>query len=324
VTSPTFNPVDGWGGGLPEMRDRDIPDVAAFDDEIFLAYRDPASIVVCGTDGGLRRIVGLGIIDRPHGVTVDARRIYVVDESLHRIHIFERSGEWVTSFGSGPSDPNFPATGLHPDKITGPRSPFTRPTRLATGLDGDLYVSDGYGNCRIHRFSAEGEQLRLSWGEPGTDPGGFAIPHSVNVDSQGRVLVCDRENDRIQVFDADGGFVEIWPHLHRPQAIAETADGTFYVAEGAWEAGRVSPTLGSVDPALSRVSVLSSNGLSLATIGDAPSFFVSAHGIAVDSDGDLYVVECLASLRANSGVAGSGAPSVVPPGRPAVQKLSRG
>jgi len=321
-----FARATGWGDDLPAMRDRDIPDVAVADGEVFLAYRDPASIVVCDLDGGFGRVVGLGVIERPHGVTVAGGRIYVVDESRHTIHVFERSGEWASSFGSGPSDPGFPAAGLHPTRITRPHGPFTRPTRLAVAPDGDIYVSDGYGNCRIHRFAPDGQALRLSWGSPGTKPGAFNIPHSVDVDRQGRVLVCDRENDRIQVFDQEGGFVEQWQDLHRPQAIAEAKDGVLYVAEGAWGPGYVSPTQGPVEPCPSRVSVLAPDGRRLGTIGpgddaDVPADFVSAHGIAVDSDDDLYVVECLASLRANSGVPGAGAPAGVPTDRPAVQKL---
>jgi DNA-binding beta-propeller fold protein YncE len=321
-----YTPVADWGIGLPEMRNRDIPDVAARNDEIFLAYRDPASIVVCDAYGDLRRIVGVGIIQRPHGVTVDAEHIYVVDESLHAVHIFERSGDFVTSFGSGPSNPGFPAAGLHADRVIQPLPPFTRPTRLAVGRDGDLYISDGYGNCRIHRFSPDGSQLRHSWGSAGSSEGSFNLPHSVNMNHQGRVLVCDRENDRIQVFDSDGLFIEVWQGLHRPQAIAEASDGTLFVAEGAWDVGRVSPTLGPVDPARSRVSVLDSSGRRVGTIGpdtaDVAADFVSAHGIAVDQNGDLYVVECLASLHATA--AGSSAVlASIPTDRPAVQKLRR-
>jgi DNA-binding beta-propeller fold protein YncE len=135
------------------------------------------------------------------------------------------------------------------------------------------------------------------------------------------VLVCDRENDRIQVFDPDGLLIEVWQDLHRPQAIAEASDGILYVAEGAWEADRVSPTLGPVDPARSRVSILSPRGNRMGTIGPKNADFASAHGIAIDANGDLYVVECLASLRTNNAAVGSAARGSMPTGRPAVQKL---
>jgi DNA-binding beta-propeller fold protein YncE len=82
--------------------------------------------------------------------------------------------------------------------ITRPGGPFNRPTNIAVGPRGDLYISDGYGNCRVHRFSTTGE-LKQSWGVPGIGPGQFHLPHGIATAADGRVFVCDRENDRIQI-----------------------------------------------------------------------------------------------------------------------------
>ena len=71
-------------------------------------------------------------------------------------------------------------------------------------------MTDGYGNARVHKFAADGTYL-FSWGEPGTAPGQFNLPHGVWIDRRGRVLVADRENDRVQVFDQEGKLLEIWP-----------------------------------------------------------------------------------------------------------------
>lgn len=315
-----FAKVDRWGEALPDMRGKDIPDVCAgVSGEILIAYRDPASVVVCDSDGQVQRVVGLGVVKRPHGVAADERHIYVVDEAAHCVWIFDHAGATVGSIGSGPSDPTFPVSGLHVDLITRPHPPFTRPTRLAVGPDGDLFISDGYGNCRVHRYSQEGRLVR-SWGTPGITPGAFNIPHAVYVDRDERVLVCDRENDRIELFDLDGRLLEVWADLHRPQAVVQWRDGDFYVAEGSWDVGRISPTLGPVEPAPSRVSVLDPSGRRRGVIGpgaDVEADFVSAHGIAIDRRGDLYVGECIASLNAN-------APGTAPADRPAIQKLLRG
>ena len=81
--------------------------------------------------------------------------------------------------------------------------PFNSPTGIAIGSSGKIYVSDGYGNRRIHRFSAEGE-LEMNWGVPGDGPGEFALVHNVGVDENGRVYGCDRENNRIQISTATG------------------------------------------------------------------------------------------------------------------------
>ena len=83
--------------------------------------------------------------------------------------------------------------------ITQGGGPFNHPTNLALGPGGEMYVADGYGNCRVHKFSPEGELLH-SWGEPGEGPGQFNLPHGVGVDRSGRVAVADRENDRVQFF----------------------------------------------------------------------------------------------------------------------------
>jgi sugar lactone lactonase YvrE len=88
--------------------------------------------------------------------------------------------------------------------------PSTLPTDIAVAPSGEIFTSDGYGNSRIHKFSAAGEHL-FSWGEPGTGPGEFNPPHGVWIDRRGRLLVADRQNDRVQVFDQQGIFLEIWP-----------------------------------------------------------------------------------------------------------------
>ena len=80
-------------------------------------------------------------------------------------------------------------------------------------------MTDGYGNARVHRFSPDGKLIR-SWGEPGTGPGQFNLPHDIWVHPDGRVLVADRENERIQIFDLDGEFMEQWTHLQRPAGLS--------------------------------------------------------------------------------------------------------
>jgi hypothetical protein len=114
--------------------------------------------------------------------------------------------------------------------------PFNHPTNLAVGPNGDLYVSDGYGNARVHRFSGSGA-LRQSWGEPGAEPGQFHNPHGLWVHPDGRVFVADRSNNRIQIFSPDGEFLEMWTDTHRPEQIFVDPDGLVYVGEGAWRAG---------------------------------------------------------------------------------------
>ena len=119
-----------------------------------------------------------------------------------------------------------------PDEPAEPMSgdPFNRPTDVEVALDGTLYIADGYGNARIHHFTATGNRLN-SWGEPGEGPGQFRIPHSVCQDNTGNIYVADRENSRIQIFTPDGQYVTEWRGVHRPDHIWQGPDGNMYVTE---------------------------------------------------------------------------------------------
>ena len=86
--------------------------------------------------------------------------------------------------------------------------PFNKPTRVVQAENGELFASDGYGNAAIHHFTHEGELLH-SWGGPGMEPGHFNIPHSLDIDSQGRIWVADRDNNRVQIFDAEGKLIHV-------------------------------------------------------------------------------------------------------------------
>ena len=116
-------------------------------------------------------------------------------------------------FGSQPSNTGATSIDFRSIKQAGP--PFHFPTNLALSPTGDLYVSDGYGNARIHRFSPEGKLLH-SWGAPGGGPGEFHVPHGIAIDRQGTVYVADRENSRIQLFTPDGQFLSEWTDVARP------------------------------------------------------------------------------------------------------------
>jgi sugar lactone lactonase YvrE len=135
-------------------------------------------------------------------------------------------------------------------------------------------MTDGYGNARVHKFSAEAK-YQFSWGEPGNAPGQFNLPHGIWVDRRGRLLVADRENDRVQVFDQNGTVLEVWPtELIGPAFFYVDAEDTVYIPEhnGGF------------------ISILNLDGERLARWGDGP-VNRSCHGIWCDSRRDLYVVQ---------------------------------
>ena len=173
-----------------------------------------------------------------------------------------------------------------------PGGPFNMPTGAVQAANGDIYVSDGYRQSRIHRFTADGE-LTLSWGSgdlthydenihastatPGTGPGEFNLPHSVNLDAEGRVYVMDRSNARIQVFDADGNYLTEWENVPVPNQATVDNDDVMHVV------GAEGVQLYTLDGEL-----LGAWG----EHGDGPHQFAGGcHGIDIDSNGDVYVAQ---------------------------------
>jgi hypothetical protein len=170
--------------------------------------------------------------------------------------------------------------------------PFNRCTHTALSPTGEIYVSDGYGNARVHKYSPDGKLL-LSWGESGTEPGQFNLVHNICADADGWVYVADRENHRVQVFDGNGKYETQWNNLHRPCGLymPYTHHPVCYIGElGPASAVNRKPNLGP------RVSIVDHQGKLLARIGDphpglGPRQFLGPHGMAVDSRGDVYVGE---------------------------------
>src|SRR5438552_16200766 len=215
--------------------------------------------------------------------------IWCVDDGDHTVRKLTPDGALLLTLGTSgrPSDTGY--DGQHVASIARGGPPFNRPTNLAVAPNGDLYVTDGYGNARVHRFSPTGELL-ASWGEPGTGPGQFMLPHGIAVDATGNVLVCDRESDRIQVFTADGRFVREITEVQRPTQIV-LARGLLYVSELGWRAGQRSFSHGPIERDLpSRVTILDANGTVVARIGGpdpcGPGSCCAPHGLAGDADGN--------------------------------------
>jgi hypothetical protein len=185
--------------------------------------------------------------------------------------------------------------------------PFNRCTDVAIDpRTGDLYVSDGYGNSRVHKYSPDGKLL-FSWGGPGTDPGEFNLVHNIATDSDGWVYVADRENHRIQIFDSNGKFETQWVNMHRPCTVYVSSDQHVYVGELGWGMA-VNRELPNIGP---RISIYDTNGKRLARVGDmgmgpAPGQFIAPHGMCTDSRGDLYMGEVAWTNNNNLGLPADG------------------
>ena len=243
-----------------------VPDVAVdSEDRVYVTRREPPAIVVYDRDGRFLATLGENILTNPHNIWIDSGdHLYVADTDDHTIRLFSTDGEVLRTWGT-------------PNETGAPGLPFNRPTKAMAAPSGQVFVSDGYGQHRVHRFSPDGD-LELSWGEEGTGPGQFALPHDLWIDPRNRIMVTDRENHRIQLFDVDGNFLEEWTDIESPNNIHIDENNIIYVAE--------SPR---------RISLFDLDGNLLARFGEeeeGPGQYVDhPHGICVDSRGDIYVTE---------------------------------
>lgn len=278
-----YEAVEDWAR-LPSGWE--LPDISAVAvdsrDRVFLLTRGPRPLLVFAADGGFLASWGEGLFHKPHGLQVGPDdSLYCSDEGHHRVFRFSPAGELLREFAAEAPAPYMSGR------------PFNRCTHTALAPNGDLYVADGYGNARVHRFSAAGRHL-ASWGRSGVGPGEFNIVHSLCCDAAGRVYVADRENHRIQVFDGEGNYLTAWYGLHRPCGfwLAAGPEPLFYVGElaSALPVNRDAPGIGP------RISILDGEGRHRARLGGphpgiGPGEFLSPHGLAVDSRGDIYVGE---------------------------------
>ena len=280
-----YQPAEGWGE-WPEGWDKG--DVAAVGvdrwDNVYAFNRGPHPMVVFDRDGKFLRSWGEDIFKNAHGVHMGPDdTIYLTDDGDHTVRKCTLDGKVLLTIGI-------------PGKASAYMSgePFNRCTHTALSPQGDIYVSDGYGNARVHKYTPDGRLLH-SWGGPGTLPGEFNIAHNITCDEDGWVYVADRENHRVQVFDGNGKYETQWNNLHRPSGLFMTGGKCplCYVAELGphLPVNRDHPGIGP------RISILDNKGVMIARVqaapprGIGPGQFISPHGMTVDSRGDLYVGE---------------------------------
>ena len=307
----TYREQPGWVADLhweqcpAGLSHRDVAGVAVdATDQVYLFTRYDHQVLVYTSAGKFVRAWGDGVFTNAHNIRIGPDgAVYCVDNGDHSVRKFTPDGELLLTLGM-PGTPS--RTGYRTDSpvrihnvetVATPAGPFNGCTDIAIGPAGDIFVSDGYGNCRVHHFSPAGT-LMNSWGEVGSGPGQFRLPHGICLTPDGRLLVADRENDRIQIFRTDGGYLGEWSGIQRPSGLALTSDGDVVVAE-LWRPADnrsfVSDTIGTEEPG--RIEVLSPNGEVLAQWGAsvddkaAEGNFIAPHSVAVDSQDNVYVGE---------------------------------
>lgn len=233
------------------------------DGDIYLFHRGKRPIIRFNSKGEYEHAWGDGMFHTPHGLRIDRDdNVWVTDAGKHRVYKFDGDGKLLLALGTGK-----PGTAI---------DQFNRPTDIAFGPKGEFYVSDGYGNSRVMKFSASGKFLG-SWGSRGKKPGEFHLPHSIVIDRQNRVVVGDRENNRIQVFTSEGVHVATREGF-APYGLAFDKAGNLFVADG--RANQVLQ-LGSDGKVVRRWG----------SRGIAPGQFHMPHMLCFDRDGNLLVAE---------------------------------
>jgi len=234
----------------------------------------PAVLEIDGATGHLIASWGARTFLVPHGITLDDRQnIWLTDVALQQVFKFSHDGRLLMTLGQA--------------RVGGwDATHFNQPTDIAIRKDGAFYVSDGYVNSRVALFDGRGRFLQ-EWGKKGGAEGQFSNPHGLSLVAGGDVLVADRENSRLQLFDREGVFKRQWlgaRETGRVFAVATGADGSLYV--GVRRA--------DYDPPSNGVLKLDRSWKTVASIGfGAPGdpIFNAVHDLAVGRDGSIYIAE---------------------------------
>jgi DNA-binding beta-propeller fold protein YncE len=238
-------------------------------DRIYVFQRKDPPVVVFDREGEYLDAWGSGAIRDPHGLKIVGDVVYTTDRADSVAMSFTLDGKPLQQLGR---------RGVHSDTgCEGPpwlalraAGPFNHPTEMMAHPNGDIYVTDGYRNSRVHRFARDGRLLH-SWGTPGKAAGQFHLPHSLAIDPDGRLYVADRANKRIQIFSPEGDFLGMWTGMGGPNDITRGPDGLFYIAEQ------------EDDGKPACVCIRDARGTVLARLHSR-----HVHGVGVDSRGDIY------------------------------------
>lgn len=280
-----YRVIEDWATLPDGWQFRDVAAVAVDSrDQVYVFNRGDHPMIVFDRDGTFLRSWGEGLFSRAHGIHIGADdALYCTDDGDHTVRKCTLDGKVELAIG---------VPGEAAPYMSG--SPFHRCTHTALGPDGHIFVADGYGNACVHKYTPDGKRVK-SWGESGSGPGQFNIVHNIVADNDGWVYVADRENHRVQVFDANGKYETQWNNLHRPCGLYMPPHDCTQCIIGELGPGmavnRDAPNLGP------RLSIVSNKGELIARLGgetgpgQEPGKFLAPHGLAVDSRGDIYVGE---------------------------------
>lgn len=319
IDSVRFELIPDWEQCPPgeDYAHRDVAAVACdSQDRVYLHTRHGDRVSVYTEDGKFIAKWGDGVFNNAHGLTIHNDVLYATDNGDSVVRIFDLEGNLKRTLGTkgvvsdtGYMRNNGPYKIGHNETVVRLGGPFNCCCNVAIARNGDIFVADGYGNACVHHFSADGRLIR-SWGGIGTGPGQFHLVHGIAIDNDDNIIVCDRENDRLQFFDANGSYLYEWTDIQRPTHAVVDKDGLIYVSE-LWrpmEKGQGSFRHGYAERDLpGRMTIFRKDGKIVARWGDdeknrsKPGNFIAPHGLALDSRGNLYVSEVSGTFGGKTG-----------------------
>jgi DNA-binding beta-propeller fold protein YncE len=244
--------------------------------------RTEPPILKFDSSGNLLKAWGSGMFVFPHGATVDKDgNLWVTDEQMN-------NGKGMQVFKFSPEGQVLMTLGK-PGEASAEPGLLDEPTDVAIAANGDIFVTEGHsgprtGNDRVSKFSKDGKFMK-AWGKRGDGPGDFHSPHTIAIDSRGRLFVGDRGNNRIEIFDQDGRYLDTWRQWGRPSGIFIAKDDTMYVAD--------SESWGKDEPGWKK-------GIRIGSAKDGSvKYFIEdmestteehsgAEGVGVDAQGNVY------------------------------------
>lgn len=264
----SYRPEEGFFRLPPKLNFGEVTGVAIDNrGHIFVFNRGAYPIVEFSRKGRYVRTLAEGLISSAHGLRIDNDgNLWVTDVAAHTVLRINQKGHVTMILG-------------RKDRPGETDALFDQPTDVAFGPEGEIFVTDGYGNSRVVKFDRDGKFIK-TWGSKGSAPGEFNLPHTIVVDKHNRVYVGDRENQRIQIFDLDGNLIDVWTHVGAPWGLDIAKDETLFMADGY----------------SNRILHLDSGGRILGGFGETgrkTGQFMFAHSITVGPDGSLFVSEIL-------------------------------
>ncbi len=284
-TTRTWAVDPKWPAKPAEFRWGHVPGIAVdAKDNVYVFTRADPPVQVYDARGQLLRSWGQKSLKTAHHIQVDREgNVWVADIGNHVVEKYTPEGKLLLTIGTK-------------GKAGRDKAHLNMPTDMTVTPDGDVFVSDGYGNARVVHFTRDGQYVN-EWGELGSRPGQFSIPHAIASDSKGRIYVADRNNVRVQVFDRAGKVIAVWRDLIVPWGFCMTKDDQLWVCGSSpmqWR--KEDGALGcppkdqlfmrfSPDGRVQQVLTLPKgiDGL------ERPGEVNWVHAIAVDSRGNLYL-----------------------------------